>query len=130
MLSDFKTLLEMSTEQPTAQRLLFLFASTEESNKTRKRDEKKGSIQPVMVVDKLPSEIKDFSAFVTEADQINKNWDFIFIASLGGEHKKPPSSEDAEPYLNKMTEDLLTGSNISKYVVFDRDENPIELSAT
>lgn len=119
----------MSTEQPEPQRLLFLFASTEESNKSRKREDKNGSIQPVMVVDKLPGEIKDFNAFVTEADHINNNWDFIFIASLGGEHNQPPSSEDAEPYLNKMTEDLLTGSNISKYVVFDRNENPIELSA-
>ncbi|GAA0859245.1 ribonucleotide reductase subunit alpha [Aliiglaciecola litoralis] len=129
MLSNFSTLLEMANEQPDPQRLLFLFASAKTTKKSRKQDDKKGTIEPTMVVDKLPEEISNFSALVSEADCVNKNWDFVFIASLGGELKKAPSSEDAEPYLNKMTDDIMTGSNIMQYVVFDRDENPIELTA-
>ncbi len=123
----FSDLLSMSHEQPDPQRLLFLFASTETTKKSRKRDDKKGTIEPTMVVDKLPSELTTFSDLVKEADGINKAWDFVFIASLGGQMKQPPSSEDAAPYLDKMTEDVMSGSNIRRYVVFDRQENPIEL---
>lgn len=130
MLSNFKTLLEMANEQPDPQRLLFLFASATPSNKSRKHDDKKGTIEPTMVVDKLPEEIAGFSNLISEADSINKNWDFVFIASLSGQQKKAPSSEDAVPYLDKMTDDVMSGNNIMSYVVFDRNENPIELNAS
>lgn len=130
MISMFKDLLEMASEQTAPQRLLFLFAATDESTKSKKRDDKKGTITPTMVVDKLPTELTDFTALVKEADNVNKAWDFVFIASLSGEQNNPPSSEHAEPFLNTMTNDITSGNNINRYVVFDRQENPIELSAS
>jgi len=126
----FSDLLEMANEQTAPQRLLFLFAATEESNKSKKRDDKKGTITPTMVVDKLPSELTDFTTLVNEADSINKEWNFVFIASLSGDHNTAPSSEHAEPFLDTMTTDITSGNNINRYVVFDRQENPIELSAS
>lgn len=125
----FNDLLAKANEQKEKQRLLFLFAKTNVTNKSKKRDDKKGSIQPTMAVDKLPEELSGFAKLVNEADSINKSWDFIFVSSLSGDKHQPPSSVDAEPYLNKMTNDVVNGSNIFRYVVFDRDENPIELSA-
>ena len=125
----FSDLLLKAQEQSEKQRLLFLFAKTDEINKSRKREDKKGSIEPKMVVDKLPDELSEFSALVKEADSINKDWDFVFIASLGGDSNTPPTTEAAEPYLNKMTNDVMTGNNIFRYVVFDRNENPIEITA-
>ncbi len=127
--SNFENLLKMANEKIEPQRLLLLFASTKESNKSRKQEDKKGTIEPVMVVDKLPEEITSFSSLVKEADAINTAWDFIFIASLSGDEKSAPNSEDAEPFLKKMTDDVMSGNNIMRYVVFDRHENPIELSA-
>ena len=50
----FSDLLLKAHEQSEKQRLLFLFAKTDETNKSRKREDKKGSIEPKMVVDKLP----------------------------------------------------------------------------
>ena len=129
MISMFNDLLDMSREQTDPQRLLFLFAETKQSNKSRKQQDKKGTITPTMVVDKLPEELSNFNALVAEADSISKNWDFVFIASLSGDHKGPPSSEDAEPFLNAMTNDVTSGKRIHRYVVFDREENPIELNA-
>lgn len=126
----FSDLLELANEQPDPQRLLFLFAATDATNKSAKRDEKKGTIEPTMVVDKLPEELSTFSELVSEADGINKSWDFVFIASLSGNKKMPPSSEEAQPYLDQMTSDVETGKNINRYVVFDREENPIELLAS
>ena len=130
MISMFSDLLEMANEQSAPQRLLFLFAATKESNKSRKRDDKKGSITPTMIVDKLPTELSDFPALVKEADSVNKAWDFVFIASLSGDHNTAPSSEHAGPFLDTMTKDISSGNNINRYVVFDRQENPIELSAS
>ncbi|WP_412971408.1 ribonucleotide reductase subunit alpha [Glaciecola sp. MF2-115] len=130
MISMFSDLLEMSGEQPDPQRLLFLFAAADPTNKSAKREDKKGTIEPTMVVDKLPSEVPSFEALIKEADSINKKWDFVFIASLSGQNKQPPSSEDAEPFLDQMTDDVMTGKNIRRYVVFDRKENPIELLAS
>jgi hypothetical protein len=130
MQSNFDNLLKMANERAEPQRLLLLFANTNETNKSRKQSDKKGTIEPTMVVDKLPEEIGNFSSLVEEADSINKEWDFIFIASLSGDDNGPPSTEDAEPFLKKMTDDIMTGNNIVRYVVFDRNENPIELSAS
>nr|WP_136251587.1 ribonucleotide reductase subunit alpha [Ningiella ruwaisensis] len=129
MISMFSDLLEMANEQPDPQRLLFLFASAKATNKSKKRDDKRGEISPVMVVDKLPEELSNFDALVKEADSINKDWDFVFIASLAGDQKRPPSSDDAQPYLDKMTDDVMRGNNIMRYVVFDRKQNPIEMVA-
>jgi len=129
MISMFSDLLDMAGEQSTPQRLLFLFASVDELKKTKKRDDKKGSISPTMVVDKLPQELTNFESLRKEADDINKDWDFVFIASLGGENNLAPTSDHAEPFLTKMTNDVATGQHINRYVVFDREENPIELCA-
>ena len=130
MQSKFNNVLKMANEQSEPQRLLLLFASTNETNKSRKQSDKKGTIEPTMVVDKLPEEIASFKRLIEEADSINKDWDFMFIASLGGDDTGPPSTEDAELFLKKMTDDIVTGNNIMRYVVFDRNENPIELSAS
>lgn len=130
MISMFSDLLSMANEQPDPQRLLFLFASAQATKKSKKRDDQKGTIEPTMVVDRLPDELSTFEALVKEADSINKEWDFVFIASLSGQMRTPPTSDEAQTYLDKMTNDVMTGSNIRKYVVFDREENPIELIAS
>ncbi|MFT5838416.1 MAG: hypothetical protein ACI9UT_000909 [Flavobacteriales bacterium] len=44
----------------------------------------------------------------------------MFIDSLSGDMQKTPTIEDVEPYLNKMTDDIMLGKNIMHYVVFDR----------
>ena len=123
----FKDLLEKTTEQAVQQRLLFLFAQTEAKNPKKSKKHQQGTITPVMCVDKLPSEITTFAALVKEADSIEKNWNFVFIASLGGSEDQAPTTDEAEPYLNKMTHDVESGNNIERYVVFDRDENVFEL---
>lgn len=130
MISMFSDLLTMANEQPDPQRLLFLFANTQTTKKTRKSDDKKGTIEPTMVVDKLPNELSTFSELVKEADSINREWDFVFIASLAGNNRQAPTSDDAATYLDTMTNDVISGKNIRRYVVFDRQENPIELLAS
>jgi len=129
MIKMFKELLQMTNEQSAPQRLMFLFANAESTNPKKSKKHQRGTISPVMCVDKLPSELTTFSALVKEADSIAKQWNFVFIASLSGENGVAPTTDEAEPFLNKMANDIETGNGIGRYVIFDREENPIELEA-
>ena len=126
----FSQLKDMAMQQAEPQRLLFLFTQAEGSKKpsdATSKDPQRGMITPKMCVDKLPSELGDYQDLVKEADSIDSQWDFVFIAGLSGQNGLPPSSDDADQYLNKMTNDVASGQNIARYVVFDREGNPIEL---
>ena len=121
----FNELLQMANQQEQPQRMLLLFAKADEVKNKKKSKESKGTITPVMCVDKLPEELSSFDNLVYEADSVNKDWDFMIIASLSGENQITPSSEDAEPFLNRMTNDVAAGNDLSRYVIFDRQQNPI-----
>lgn len=129
MIKMFKELLKMTSEQSAPQRLLFLFADAEATNPKKSKKHQRGTISPVMCVDKLPSELSSFDALVKEADSIAKQWNFIFVASLSGDNGVAPTTEEAEPFLNKMANDIETGNGVGRYVIFDRDENPIQLES-
>jgi len=129
MISKFSDLLQLASQQSNHQRLLFLFAQSESDDSSKKAesdsDNQRGTLQATMCVDKLPEEIKDYASLVKEADSISTDWDMVFIAGLDGKGDTPPSTEDAEPYLNQMTNNLSSGQDLSGYLVFDRSENLI-----
>lgn len=129
MSQTFEQLLTMAKEQPQPQRLLFLFAQADHNKSNKSKKMQRGSLSPVMCVDKLIDELSSFDELVKEADSVASNWQFIFIAGLSGENNQAPTTEQAEPYLNKMTNDLTTGQNIGQYVVIDRAGDPIEMMA-
>ena len=125
MISSFEQLIDVANQQQDAQRLLMLFAKAEAEDCQQNDGQQRGSIAPVMCVDKLPQEISSFDALKSEADNINSDWNFILIAGLTGKGATPPSSEEADSYLNKMVNDVSSGQDLSAYVIFDRDKNPI-----
>lgn len=49
------------------------------------------------------------------------------IAGLSGTNGQAPSEEDAEPNLNKMTNDVANGADLSRYVVLDRQEQAMDI---
>ena len=126
MKSMFQELLEKTEAQEQPQRLLFLFVDTFERRRKKKKNNHKGTISPVMAVDKLPEEVTDFKTLVKEADDVNKEWDMVLIACLGLDNGDVPTTEDAEPYLDRMTHAVMAGHDLSIYVIFDREGNPIE----
>jgi len=123
----FSELLTMASQQEQPQRLLFLFASVEEKNPKKSKKHKQGTITPVMCVDKLPEDLSDFETLIREADSINKTWDFVLISGLNGQNGVAPTEEEAEPFLNKMTNDVASGQQLSRYMILDRQQQPIEM---
>ena len=125
MITNFAELIETAKNQPEPQRLLFLFAKAHEE--TMPNGEIGGTISATMCVDKLPEELSSFETFVAEADSISKEWDFIFIAGLPGIDGEAPTSEEADKHLNQMTNNIMSGQGINQYMVFDRNDHPVEI---
>lgn len=128
MVSNFQSLISAARQQAEPQRLLFLFAKaeTEESGQSKQQ---RGTLSPLMCVDKLPEELSSFAALSDEADSISPEWDFMLAAGLSGQNGKAPSSEEAEPFLNQMVSNLTSGQDLSRYVIFDRNDNPVLIQA-
>jgi hypothetical protein len=127
-MSPFKQLLKAALAQPQPQRLLFLLAKAERTNH-QKQEVAKGTLTPVMCVDKLPEDLSSYNELITEADTINADWDLMLIAGMNGERGLPPTAEEAEPLLNKMANDVVHGQDLSRYLILDRKENIIEMVA-
>lgn len=127
MSAPFEELLAMSRQQDEPQRLLFLFANAEPQGSPNDEGQANGNIKPVMCVDKLPEALINYDALIDEADQITDDWNMVFISGLSGQNGQAPSEQDAEPFLNKMTNDLASGQDLSRYLVLDRNQQAIEL---
>ncbi len=126
MLTSFHDLLEMAKIQDEPQRLLLVLARTEAKGSNGKTHHS-GTISPIVCTDKLPDEIESFAALVSEADEVSKDWNMVLVASLGGADGEPPTSEAAAPYLEKMVKDVMTGQDLSRYLILDRDEQIVTM---
>ncbi len=129
MSNPFNDLVAEAQKQDHPQRLLFLFAQIEKQESKKHKRRQRGALVPLMCVDKLPEELSSFESFSAEADRVSPDWDFILAAGLSGENQLTPTTEDAEPYLNQMANDLMMGADLSKYVVVDRSNNLVVMSA-
>lgn len=117
-ITNFSDLISYAATEPTPQQFLFLFAKADSKPNSFKTSHSSGTISPVMCVDKSINELSTFKALVNEADQITEKWDFIFIGCLN-------ATMDAEPHLTKMSNDVASGNDLSRYVILDREERPI-----
>lgn len=117
-IKNFTDLISFATKEPTPQQFLFLFVKADSKTNAVKTSHSSGTIAPVMCVDKAVHELTTFKNLINEADTITKKWDFILIGCLS-------ASADPEPHLTKMSNDVANGNDLSRYVIFDREERPI-----
>jgi len=123
--SSFDDLLKVAHAQPQPQRLLFVFASAElpdkptELQKQQYKEREGGALDPVMVVDKLPSELGSFENLVEESTHTGKHWDIVFVTSMTGKDGVAPTSTEAEAPLNILIEHIKLG-NLSRVIAFNR----------
>lgn len=124
-ISCFADLLNEAHSQPDPQRLLFVFTRAElpdhptPEQRARFEQGEGGVLTPVVCVDKTLDELSDMAALVAESRETGVEWDIVFVAALAGSGSLPPSSEEAEPHLQKMVESLKMG-NIESFLALDR----------
>lgn len=137
LIQTFDDLLVSARKQPHAQRLLFVFAISElpddctPEQRSRFKAGMGGTLVPMMEVDKLPDDLKDFGHLVDESTHFAQGtraaeWSIVFCAALGGEGKQPPSSADADIPLRRMA-DAIRAGDIGRFIAFDRMGHQIKL---
>lgn len=82
-----------------------------------------------MCVDKTPDELGSFSDLVTESENIKQDWQMVLIACISGKNGIAPSSDEATKSLKMMVQTVETGGNLSNFLAFDRNGNPIRFNS-
>lgn len=117
--------IKAAKRQSEPQRLLFVLTRKElpedatEQQKVMFEQGEGGHLAPVLCVDKLPGEVRDFRTLVREAEVTGHDWDIAFVASMSGVAGQPPTTEQAEQPLNMMVDSVKQGM-ISNFLAFDR----------
>lgn len=118
----------MAKEMEDAQRLLFLFAKGTNMLGEGTSSYESGTIEAVMCVDKSPEELTTFEDLVNEADQYTKKWNFIFTTALSGQKGQSPSDQEVDAALTKMSNIFNSGEDLSRFVVWDRQEQSVVIT--
>lgn len=131
-LNSFDDLIAAGLKEPDPQLLLLVLLravpDSVEENLNRDGDsEGSGTLLPVMATDlALTGEVR-LDSIVEEADSLGQPWDLIMVSSLSAGNGRLPDSAEAEPYLQQMAEAIQTGTDLSRYVVFNRAGCPVSL---
>ncbi len=130
-ITSYETLLEVAKKQPEPQRFLFVFLrvslpeNATEEERHRFQAGQGGQLEPVMCVDKDLTELADFAGLVEESTQIGQDWHMVLIAVMAGKNGIAPDSAAVEDPLKRMVHTVQQGGDLSSFLVFDREGNPV-----
>lgn len=126
-ITHFDDLLLAARAQPRPQRLLFVFAAAvlpdgaTAAQRAAFEAGEGGALEPLMCVDKSPSELQDFAALVQESRQFGRDWQIVFAAAVDG---RDSASVDAP--LQRMVE-AIRGGRLAGLLPLDRDGRAVVL---
>lgn len=132
-IKDFATLLEATRQQPETFQMLFVFAKSAlppehtEEEALRFKEGRGGELTPMMCVDKSPDELTDFKALALEAEKVFIDWQMVFCGALPGGIGTPPSKESIDESLKNMVQAIQFGGDMSGYLIFDKQGDPIRI---
>ena len=130
-ITDFDSLLTAARQQAQPQRLLFVFTKAVLPDDHTPAEAERfaaghgGILLPVMCVDKAPDEVPNFAALAAEAGYMGEAWTVLFVAALDGRHGQPPGPADAELPLTRMVQTIRSGGDVSRYLAFDGQGEPV-----
>jgi len=84
-----------------------------------------GELTPVMTLDKPLNELTDFNDLVEESKLMKKEWQLVSVAVISGHSGIMPTSEEALKSLEIMMKTVETGGDLSKFMTFDREGEPV-----
>lgn len=132
-LNHFDDFLAIARQQDEPQKLLLVLAERElphghtEEQARAFAEGYGGHLAPLAGIDKQPSELKNFSAFVEEAKQVGKEWDAVFVAALPGTEGKLPTPKAIDDAIEKVIHAIRNGM-INNLLVFDRKGVPLQIN--
>lgn len=132
-ISTFDDLILAAKQQSEPQRLLFVFAAADlPSDATLAQREQflaghGGALVPLMYVDKLPSELSNFSDLVQESQGFGKEWQMVFVAAMSGTGGQAPTSAAADKIMQQMVESIKAGL-LGSYIPFNRAGEAVQLT--
>ena len=133
-ISDYKTLLLAAKQQPEPQRFLFVFLKASlpkdhhDSEAHGFHAGRGGALEAVMCVDKDMNELGSFSDLIAESEAMEQDWQIVLVACLAGNNGNAPTAEDALQPLEMMIKRVEHGGDLSKYMAFDRQGEPLQFS--
>lgn len=65
---------------------------------------------------------------VKESEKMEQDWQIVLVASLSGRNGVVPDSDEAERPLKMMVETVQRGGDLSKFMAFDRDGEPVRFN--
>ena len=119
-------------QQSEPQRLLFVFTKNSlpddhsVAEAARFEAGRGGGLEPVMCVDKPLDELTNFADLVKESEQMEKEWHMVLVACLFGKNGVMPTTEEAVKPLDMMVQNIQQGANLSGYMAFDAEGNPLQ----
>jgi len=87
-----------------------------------------GALEAVMCVDKTLEELGSFADLVKESETMEQDWQIVLVASLSGRNGVVPDSKEAETALKKMMDTVQLGGNLSKFMAFERNGQPVRFN--
>ncbi len=131
-IQNFDDLLQQAQLQAQPQRLLLVFANAElpddasAAQRVAFLEGDGGALVPHMCVDKLPREIPSFQALLDESAEHSPDWRMVFVAALSGSQGQAPTSQAADPHLQRMVEMIRAGM-LASLLPFDRQGLAVQL---
>lgn len=127
-LESFADLVSSAARQPEPHRLLFVFIRIDRPEGAPLPADG-GTLSPIMYTDLLPAPELDFATLRRDADAQTPDWDWVMIGALAGTRGALPTPARAEEVMQTMVRLIETGGDLSPFVIFDRDERPVRVSA-
>ena len=130
-ITSYETLLAVAKKQPEPQRFLFVFLKVTRPDEATEEEIRRfdagqgGFLDPIMCVDKDLNELTSFADLVEESKQVGQEWQMVLIAILAGKNGVAPSSEVAEEPLKKMVRTVQEGGDLSPFLMFDSNGDPV-----
>jgi len=130
-ITSYETLLEVAQQQPEPQRFLFVFLKVTRPDEATEEEIRRydagqgGFLDPIMCVDKDLNELTSFADLVEESKKVGQDWQMVLIAVLAGKDGVAPSSELAEEPLKRMVHAVQEGGDLSPFLMFDRNGDPV-----
>jgi len=133
LIEHFDDLLELARKEAVPVRLLTVLVRAEAvlpvaANGPPAAGATGGLLIPIRVKDHAIEPDLDFARLHRQADENDGRWAFMMVGVLPGQDGHAPSPASVDDQLKLMARAVHTGSGLERYLFFDRNGEPVQIS--